>query len=209
LAIVAYEAHVIRHALAILAILLVPADASAEQSWSGTWKYGLKGAFAGELRTIDRHGDVEFQILLWQLYGPHNSGEADGHIAIRGGKATYETTEFTDSKCRLDFTFTSTRVEIKQSEGNEWDCGFGHSISADGIYVRVNRKPPQGPWPVQALHREPPDESSASVEPSAVLGPSSEVAESTGRIALASAASGAVASPGPSLAPESSVSIGK
>jgi hypothetical protein len=143
LVIIADEAHVIRRALAILAILLAPADASAEQSWSGTWKFELKGAFAGELRTIDCHADIKFQILLWQLYGPHNSGEADGHIAIRDGKASYETTEFTDSKCRLDFTFTSTRVEIKQSEGNEWDCGFGHSIHADGIYVRVSRKRPK------------------------------------------------------------------
>ena len=71
-----------------------------------------------------------------------NSGLAHGHLTIQKGHASFETTEF-DGKCRIDFTFTSKTVVVKQSVG-DWDaCGFGHSIIADGTFTRTSRQTPR------------------------------------------------------------------
>jgi hypothetical protein len=64
------------------------------------------------------------------------------HVVIRGGQGTYETTEFY-GKCRIDFAFTESRVVIRQSEGSDADCGFGHNVYANGTYVRVSHQEPK------------------------------------------------------------------
>src|SRR5262245_37490599 len=102
-------------------LLLVPfliamtTPAAASEAWSGTWQSGTGKNPTGKLRTIDRDGDLEFQLELWGGPPAHNSGLAQGHMTMRGGVAVFETTKF-GGKCRIEFAFTPKRVVIAQKE---------------------------------------------------------------------------------------------
>jgi hypothetical protein len=126
----------------IVGALLVAGAADASESWSGTWRCGVGKNATGELRTVDRDGDVEFQLQLWGEPPAHSSGLAEGHLAVRDGRAVFETTEF-GGKCRIEFAFEPKRIAIEQKEGDWAACGFGHSIEAHGTFVRTSRKPPK------------------------------------------------------------------
>jgi len=126
---------------ALVAIGLLSPGARAGESWSGTWRSSHGKEPASELRTIDRDGDVEFQLELSGRPPAYDAGLAHGHLTIRDGAATFEA-EF-EGRCRIDFSFTPKRVMIKQSVGNWADCGFGHSIIADGTFVRTSRRVPR------------------------------------------------------------------
>jgi hypothetical protein len=117
-------------------------DAGAGEPWTGTWRLSHGKEPASELRTIERDGDIEFQLELWGGPPAYNSGLAQGHLTIRKGRASFESTEF-DGRCRIDFTFTSKSVVVNQAVGDWAACGFGHSIIADGTFVRTSRQTPQ------------------------------------------------------------------
>jgi hypothetical protein len=131
-----------KRAFVMLVAMTVTAHAGAAASWSGSWLLGPAAKPAGELLTIDRGGDVTFQLSLWGGPPAENSGVAQGHLVIHGGTAAFDTVEF-GGKCRIDFAFTSKRVVVKQSVGDWAACGFGHNIFADGTFVRTSRKVPQ------------------------------------------------------------------
>jgi hypothetical protein len=117
--------------------------AASEGAWSGTWQDSRTKKPSSELLTIDHgNGDVEFQFDLWG--GPHayNSGGMIGHLSVRDGKAIFETTEY-EGLCRIEFSFTPKQVTVRQTVGSWAECGFGHSILADGTFVRTSRKVPK------------------------------------------------------------------
>jgi hypothetical protein len=122
-------------------VMLAAGAVNATELWSGTWRCRVGNDVSGELRTIDRDGDVEFQLQLWGGPPAHASGLAQGHLTVRDGRAVFETTEF-GGKCRIEFSFESKRVAIEQKEGDWTACGFGHGIEAHGTFVRASRKPP-------------------------------------------------------------------
>jgi len=125
-----------------LMVMAVAGTARAGASLTGTWRCGTDKNPTGELRTIDREGDIQFQLQLWSPPPAENSGLAQGHMTVHGGKAVYETTEF-GGKCRIEFTFTSKRVVIKQKRGDWATRGFGHNIEASGAFVRKSSATPQ------------------------------------------------------------------
>jgi hypothetical protein len=131
-----------KQVLLIVVAMFASAPTGAVETWSGTWLVGPTAHPAGELRTIDRGSDVEFQLSLWGGPPAHNSGVAQGRLVIREGAAVFDTMEF-GSKCRLEFAFTAKTVIVKQSVGDWAACGFGHNIFADGIFIRTSRKPPR------------------------------------------------------------------
>jgi hypothetical protein len=129
-----------RIAALIVACFATAQPATADGVWSGTWRQ--TGSKQTELRTIDRGVDIEFQLEIWGGPPAYASGGMEGHLSINQGKAAYETTEF-EGRCRIEFTFTPRRVVVKQVMGDWAACGFGHSIVADGTFVRVSRKNPK------------------------------------------------------------------
>jgi hypothetical protein len=127
-------------AFLVVVAVFASTHAGAAESRSGTWQRGRAIKPTGELLTIDRAGEVEFQLSLWGGPPAHDWGVAQGHLVIRNEKAVFETSEF-GGKCRLEFAFSSKDVVVKQIEGGS-KCGFGHNIIADGRFVRVSRKVP-------------------------------------------------------------------
>jgi hypothetical protein len=67
----------------------------------------------------------------------YNSGVIGGTIVIKDGKAVYRTTEFA-GLCELKFNFTIDVVSIIQN-GSDIDCGFGHGVYCDGMYLPEKR----------------------------------------------------------------------
>ena len=127
--------------LSISVALLAPSSTVAAESLSGLWRIRGQKPYS-ELRTIDHGGgDVEFQFDLWGGPPAYNSGGLEGHLSIKEGKATFETTEF-EGVCRIEFTFAPKQVVVRQAAGSWAECGFGHNIFADGTFVRISKKVP-------------------------------------------------------------------
>src|SRR5438477_11952895 len=125
--------------LSILVALFATTSTVASESWSGLWRIRGSKPYS-ELRTIDHGGgDIEFQFDLWGGPPAYNSGGMEGHLSMKDGRATFETTAF-EGVCRIEFASAPKQVIVRQTAGSSAECGFGHSILADGTCVRVSRK---------------------------------------------------------------------
>lgn len=60
-------------------------------------------------------------------------------LLLKGNKAIYETDEY--GKCKLQFTFGENVLEVDYLD-EAYECGFGHSASAAGSYIRTNAGKP-------------------------------------------------------------------
>jgi hypothetical protein len=69
-------------------------------------------------------------------YGP-NFGDFSALITINNGRAHYSMADGKDSdfNCIFDFVFNHVALKVPQTSGDE--CGFGHNVSADGDYYKV------------------------------------------------------------------------
>jgi tetratricopeptide (TPR) repeat protein len=79
-----------------------------------------------------------FSGLWWGLgEGPSGIGELEETVPVHDKKAEYSTKEFTNKECLISMRFYEDRLEVKQT-GDEWDCGFGHNVTADGTFQRIS-----------------------------------------------------------------------
>lgn len=70
-----------------------------------------------------------------------NTGEADGTATIKGDTAVYRSSEFGQCTITIKFVRPGT-INVTQS-GTENDCGFGHNVTADGVYQKTSSKKPK------------------------------------------------------------------
>lgn len=56
------------------------------------------------------------------------------------GRGTFRS-EAGGARCEIEFSFSGEEATLRQP-GDPADCGFGHGISANGVYHRKSRKPP-------------------------------------------------------------------
>ena len=70
-----------------------------------------------------------------------NIGELDGEATIEGDTAVYSSTEFGDCTITIKFVRPGT-IKVTQS-GADFDCGFGHNVTADGTYKKMSSKKPK------------------------------------------------------------------
>jgi hypothetical protein len=128
--------------LVLLTGLCMSPALTAGSEWSGVWRDGRGRKPCSEVRTIDHGGgDVEFQLDLWGGPPADNSGGMEGRVSIKEGKAAFETKEF-GALCRIEFTFSSKQLILREALGSPADCGFGNRIFADGTFARTSRKIP-------------------------------------------------------------------
>lgn len=126
----------------LLGGLFASSALAARSEWSGVWRDTRGGKPYSEVRTIDDGGgDVEFQLDLWGGPPANNSGGMEGHVSTKGGKTAFETKEF-GALCRIEFTFSSRQLILRQVLGSPAECGFGNGILAEGTFIRISRKAP-------------------------------------------------------------------
>jgi hypothetical protein len=61
----------------------------------------------------------------------------EGTATLVDNMATITTTEYS-GKCTITLTFSDEQVVAKTLAGGDAECGFGHNITADGTYKRVD-----------------------------------------------------------------------
>ena len=66
---------------------------------------------------------------------------ASWRTEVKGGKATFLQREG-DWICQIDLAFDGERVRLRQVQGGDAECGFGHAVYADGTFKRTSRKTP-------------------------------------------------------------------
>lgn len=75
--------------------------------------------------------------LMTMYYGP-NMGEFSTTLDINNGKAHYSMAKDYDyGNCVYDFTITNETLSVVRISGES--CGFGHNVSADGVYSKVGQ----------------------------------------------------------------------
>jgi hypothetical protein len=71
--------------------------------------------------------------------GPSGLGDLRATIPIHENQAQYSTREFTEKECRISIKFSADKLEAKQT-GEDFDCGFGHNVTANGTFDRISSK---------------------------------------------------------------------
>ncbi|MET0553369.1 MAG: hypothetical protein ABW221_10050 [Vicinamibacteria bacterium] len=119
---------------AVLAVALLVAGGAAP-SRTGTWTRD-----GGTLAVVEDAQGARFQLQLSRGAPSYNMGFVEGTLEIDAGRATYESP---DGECTITFTFARDTVEVDQARGDDFECGFGRGVYANGTYRRTNRKKPK------------------------------------------------------------------
>lgn len=108
---------------------------------TGTWERGDFEKGGGLLLLVDDAGATRFQLQLWRGAPTYNMGWLEGQLKVKDAKASFVSREG-GWTCRIDFVFSGTSATLRQVEGSDAECGFGHAVYADGTYVRKSRQKP-------------------------------------------------------------------
>ena len=119
---------------------------------TGTFKMNFLGKKFKDLSNrldIMTIGDGKLRIAFDLLY-PYtlhggersaNLGNLSGEASIEGDTAIFESTEF--GPCRVTIKFVRPgEVKVTQN-GTDAECGFGHNVTTNGIYRKVNGRKPK------------------------------------------------------------------
>lgn len=121
-----------------LAALPKPASAAGEY-----WQYAGRGTF--ETLTL-KPQDKETFLADWSgyyfgmmamYYGP-NLGEFSEKVTLKAGKGVIKLRDGNISDCTISLNLSPDLLHIKAKTDDPVQCGFGHNVSADGTYRRVN-----------------------------------------------------------------------
>lgn len=103
------------------------------------WKYS--GAALWNSMIIKPHGrnyKIDFfgyYAGLMAMYGGPNSGEFSTVLEFKNGKAHYAMNDDNEGDCQYDFDIDEELLTVTRVAGGS--CGFGHNVSAEGIYYKV------------------------------------------------------------------------
>ena len=144
-------------AFAVMSLMLLCADASAQKSRAsvssaevtGTFSMPFSGKFKGSANEIKilALGGGKLRVAMDLMY-PYivkgemsaNIGELDDTFQITGDTAVYDKNEFGPCKITIKFVTPGT-IKVSQ-DGVDSACGFGHNVMADGTYKKVSTKKP-------------------------------------------------------------------
>lgn len=105
---------------------------------TGTYLWGdQEGEGGGGYLAIEQQddGSLKFELDITNGAPNYHTGTATGTMPLDGNIATFSTTEF-DGDCQITFTFNGTNVDVKQVSGNDFECGFGQGVVAQGTYTK-------------------------------------------------------------------------
>ena len=145
--------------MAVICLMTFSVFASAQKSRAsvpasevnGTFRMNFSGKFKGSFDEVKilalGHGKLHFALDLLYPYIVKgelsaNIGQLDGEASILGDTAVYKSAEF--GKCTITIKKFVMPGKIKVSqEGSDFDCGFGHHVTADGTYKKISSKRPK------------------------------------------------------------------
>jgi len=85
--------------------------------------------------------DLIYPYVLTNREVSVNMGSLTGEASIKGDTAVLDSNEF--GPCRITIKFVRPgQVRVKQ-QGLDHECGFGHNVSAEGIYRKVSGRKPK------------------------------------------------------------------
>lgn len=114
--------------------------------YAGLYSYGTdieKGGIGTILIYPETDSTVLFYIDLNRGAPSYNMGSLYGRVKITDGKGTfYAKTDLTDQGCKWSFQFNDNSLVIKTID-DQYECGFGGLVYADGTYNRTSTKTPE------------------------------------------------------------------
>lgn len=81
--------------------------------------------------------EISFELFCVRGAPSYNNGYAMAKILMAHNLAVYSPND----RCSIVFEFGEDELVVTQI-GMDFDCGFGHSVYADGVYLRTDEEPP-------------------------------------------------------------------
>ena len=112
----------------------------ATTKYAGTFSYGKSKSKASGIILIYPETDttVLFYVDVNRGAPSYNMGSRYDRLKIINEQGTYESK---DKGCRWTFQFSKNRLTI-ETVAESYDCGFGNSVTADGIFEQTSKSIP-------------------------------------------------------------------
>jgi hypothetical protein len=107
---------------------------------TGSWDYHGPAESGMWLLTEQQGQTVHFQLETQRGAPSYNSGWIEGAFELHGDSGTFKSTEY--GACEITFKFINGSVQLQQS-GEDYECGFGHNVFAEGTLRLKSRKRPK------------------------------------------------------------------
>lgn len=121
------------------ASLLAPVDQT--RNVEGTYRNGSSEI---QIENVDGHTVNVLFDLVYAFQGglgpSANIGMVSGEASLEGDSATYTSHEY--GPCTIRMTFIPGNKMNVEQDNLDFECGFGHNVSARGTYERVSRAKP-------------------------------------------------------------------
>lgn len=115
-----------------------PASAAGEY-----WQYA--GMSQWEVITLKPKSEETWQadwsglyFGIMGLYSGPNMGEFSEKVTLKNGKGDIVLREEGISQCTISLSLAADLNRLEMKTDDAMNCGFGHNVSADGTYLRVN-----------------------------------------------------------------------
>jgi hypothetical protein len=119
----------------------VPSERLEGDNISGTYKVdrtdGGECVIKVILEPLTPIEQISFELFCIRGAPSYNSGGALGKLLFGHNMAVYAP----NRSCNIVLEFRNDEIEVTQI-GLDFDCGFGHTVYADGIYKLIDNKPP-------------------------------------------------------------------
>lgn len=133
-----------RSLITFIAVAALSACPPTRQAVTGTYRFApnptdsIAGCGLGVEELPGRQ--VRFQVSCNRGAPSYNMGWAAGTAPLEGTTMTWRTHAYGDP-CTLTFTFSQQAVVVTE-DATEGACGFGHGVTADGQYRKVDDQLP-------------------------------------------------------------------
>lgn len=151
------NSHIMRKMYFVLAAFLLVSSVGRAQmrkkdtaeletaKYAGKYTYGEGTDFGnGEVLVYpESDSTILFYINIEVGEPSYNMGDLYGRVSIVDGKGVFERkTQYSDDGCKWSMTFTDDKLIIEILD-EQYECGFGYGVYADGEYARKNNIIPE------------------------------------------------------------------
>lgn len=142
----------------IAALIVCPASETIAQKRAsvsgkevtGTFRSYFSGKFKGSYDEIkiEALGKGKLKVAFNLTYPYVVNGEMSANLGTNEGVATIEgdTAIFKDKEyeqCTITLKFTQPGTLVVTQSGSDFECGFGHNVSASGTYKKTSSAKPK------------------------------------------------------------------